>query len=427
MEYIEKFMEMLPESQSSYNAAQAASKRLIDAGFRELSLSDDWCIYPDKGYFTRVFGSTVIAFRTGRHFGYQDIVKIAAAHTDHPCLSIKAGPLMKSGGYRRVNVEVYGGAILNTWLDRPLGIAGIAALRSGDVMRPEMKVVDIRKPLLFIPNLAIHMNRDVNQGVSLNPQTDMAPVISMVEDGLSQEDYLLQLVAQELHVAKEDILDLQLYAYVLEAPVCVGLHQEFLMSPAIDNIASVFACLEGIQSCKNEHNLNMIALFDHEEVGNHTKQGAGSDILRTVIRKIFLSVGRTEENIIESIHDGFFLSLDGAHAVHPAHAEKSDPENKVLLNRGIVIKKAARQSYCTDCESSAVVMQMCREKNIPYQIFYNRSDVAGGGTLGCAATAGLSMRAADIGIPMLAMHSAVETMGTQDLTGLVGLVQTFFE
>lgn len=423
---MEKLKQLLVKSQTAYTAAQAAADILLKAGFRELSLSDDWCIYPEKEYFTRVFGGTIIAFRTGNHFGYQDVIKIAAAHTDHPCLSIKAGPNLNNK-YRRINVEIYGGAILNTWMDRPLGIAGMAALKSSDVLRPEMRVIDIQKPVLFIPNLAIHMNREVNKGVEINPQTEMAPVISMVEEKLSDGDYLLELVAEELGVEKEEILDTQLYAYVLAQPVLVGAKEEFLMAPAIDNIASVSACLEAIIACKNEHNLNMIALFDHEEVGNRTKQGAGSNILQTVIRKIFLSIGRTEENIIESIHDGFLLSLDGAHAVHPAHVEKADPVNEVLLNHGVVIKKAARQSYCTDCESSAVVMQLCKENNIPYQVFYNRSDIPGGSTLGAAAAAGLSMRAADAGIPMLAMHSAVETMGVADQAAMVNLVKAFFK
>lgn len=423
---MEQLKKLLVKSQTAYNAAAAAADILLKAGFRELSLSDDWCIYPEKEYFTRVFGGTVIAFRTGNHFGYQDVIKIATAHTDHPCLSIKTGPNLNNK-YRRMNVEIYGGAILNTWMDRPLGIAGVVALKSPEVLRPEMRVIDIHRPVLFIPNLAIHMNREVNKGVALNPQTDMAPVIAMLEEKLTNEDYLMGLVAEELGVEKEEILDTQLYAYVLAEPVLVGAREEFLMAPGIDNIASVSACLDAIICCKNEHNLNMIALFDHEEVGNNTKQGAGSDILKTVIRKIFLSIGRTEENIIESIHDGFLLSLDGAHALHPAHMDKSDPANEVLLNHGIVIKKAARQSYCTDCESSAVVMQLCKENNIPYQVFYNRSDIPGGSTLGTAAATGLSMRAADIGVPMLAMHSAVETMGVEDQKAMVTLLKTFFE
>lgn len=424
---MEEFKQLLVKSQTAYNAAKAAAEYLLAKGFRELSLSDDWCIYPEKEYFTRVYDGTVIAFRTGNKFGYQDIIKIATAHTDHPCLSIKMGGTMNQNGYRRLNVEVYGGAILNTWLDRPLGIGGIVALKGMDVFSPRMEIIDIHKPILFIPNLAIHMNRDVNKGVAINQQTELAPIIEHIEQDAQREDYLLDIVAKELKIAKDEILDMQLYAYVLAEPVLVGAKEEFLMAPAIDNIASVYACLSGIASCKNEHNLNMIALFDHEEVGNGSKQGAGSDILQTVIRKIFLSLGRTEENIIESIHDGFLLSLDGAHGVHPAYAQKSDPVNEVLLNKGVVIKKAARQSYCTDCESSAIVMQLCQSANIPYQIFYNRSDIPGGSTLGNVASTNLSMRAADVGIPMLAMHSAVETMGVKDEKALEMLVKEFFK
>lgn len=424
---MEGFKQLLVKSQTAYNAAQTASEYLLAKGFRELSLSDDWCIYPEKEYFTRVYGGTVIAFRTGNKFGYQDIIKIATAHTDHPCLSIKLGGTMDQNGYHRLNVEVYGGAILNTWLDRPLGIGGVVALKGADIFNPRMEVVDIRKPILFIPNLAIHMNRDVNKGVALNPQNDLAPIISQVKNEAQKEDYLLNIIAEELKIEKEEIIDMQLYAYVLAEPVLVGARQEFIMAPAIDNIASVYACLSAITSCKNEHNLNMIALFDHEEVGNGSKQGADSDILQTVIRKIFLSLGRTEENIIESIHDGFLLSLDGAHGVHPAYSQKSDPVNEVFLNKGIVIKKAARQSYCTDCESSAVIIQLCKNAGIPYQFFYNRSDIPGGSTLGNAASTNLSMRAADVGVPMLAMHSAIETMGADDLKTLEVLVKEFFK
>ncbi len=426
MDSVQYLCELLPKSQTSAGTAVAAGELLTQAGFREISLSDDWCIYPGKSYFTRAYDGTVVAFRAGKRMGYQDIVKIAAAHTDHPCLAIKNSGVLKNGRYRRINVEVYGGAILNTWLDRPLGIAGSVAVRSDIPLRPAMKYVNIDEPVLFIPNLAIHMNREVNKGVELNRQNDIAPLITIAEDELSNEDYLINLVAERLDVKKEDIIDFELYAYVLEKPVIAGIKKEFIMSPAIDNIASVAACLEGIIECENEHDLNMIALFDNEEIGNRTKNGAASGLLYTIIRKIFLSIGRTEENIIESIHDGFLLSLDAAHAMHPAHMEKADPGEKVYLNNGIVIKKAASRSYATDCEASAVIMELCRKNNIPYQVFYNRSDVAGGSTLGCAASSEISMRCADVGIPMLAMHSAVETMGIKDQQHLSALVKAFF-
>lgn len=426
MKYIDEFMNILPECQTSYNTVECIEKVLLANDFTGLTPGKKWNLKEGKGYYVKLFHSGMVAFKMPEKFSENTSVRIEASHTDHPCLAIKYGKTLKDDKYNRLNVESYGGLILNTWLDRPLGIAGIVACKGDDIMHPYHFPFKIDKPVMCIPNLAIHMNRDVNKGVELSKQVDMAPIISAA--GIqSGEDSVKKLVAETVGVEEEDILDIAAYAYVLEKPVKVGINEEMLMSPAIDNIASVFASTKAIIESDANENVNMIALFDNEEVGNTTKQGAASSNLVNIIKKIYLTKGFNEIDALDGITNGFLLSLDGAHAAHPAHYEKSDPVNKVCLNGGIVIKKAARQSYSTDCEGAAILMELCKTRDIAYQAFYNRSDILGGGTLGSAASTVLSIRSADVGVPMLAMHSAVETMGCYDLEEFVKLCKAFFE
>ena len=352
-------------------------------------------------------------------------VRIAAAHTDFPCLRIKPSCDVVTNRYAQVNIEVYGGAILNTWLDRPLGVAGRVAVRSNDPFTPELKYFASEKNLFTIPNLAIHMNREVNKGVELNKQIDMIPVAGLLAENETCADYFLCFLAKELSVAKEDILDFELTVYCKEQPEYVGLEDDFISSPRLDNLTSCAALVSGILDAERKDGMNLIALFDHEEIGSRSKQGAGSILLHDMLFRILEACGAGECEQ-ELLYQSILLSVDVAHGLHPNQAGKMDITNKPVLGSGFCIKEACSQSYATDCEAIAIIQQICDLKKIPYQKFVNRSDMAGGGTLGSIASALLPVKTVDIGIPLLAMHSARELMGTADQEALTELVKAYF-
>lgn len=422
----EKLLQLLKAGTSAIMVVKEAEQQLKEAGFEELRFSNTWGLTEGGKYYMKHHGTTLLAFTVGQQVESQEGFKIAAAHTDFPCLRIKPNPDVATSGYAQVNVEVYGGAILNTWLDRPLSISGRIAVKSNDVMHPDMHYIDIKRPLMTIPNLAIHMNREVNKGVELNRQTDMLPVVGLLEKELNEKQAFLKFLAKEEGVAVEDILDYELWVYCMQEPVTFGMNEELILSPRLDNLTSVQALLTGIIEGKQKKGINVIALFDHEEIGSKTKQGAGSLLLLNVLEKICDSFGKTTAQTKESIYESFLLSVDVAHGLHPNNAGKMDITNKPVLGGGLCIKEACSQSYATDCEAVAVVEQICQRAGVAYQKFVNRSDIAGGGTLGSIASSIIPIPTVDVGIPLLAMHSAAETMGKKDMESLTGLVREFF-
>lgn len=421
----EKLVQMLKRGTSAVMAVKEAERQLQEAGFAELHFSNIWGLTEGGRYYMKHHDTTLIAFTVEPGAGFQEGFRIAAAHTDFPCLRIKPNPDVATDGYARVNVEVYGGAILNTWLDRPLSVSGRVAVKSEDVLHPDMRYIDMKTPLMTIPNLAIHMNREVNKGVELNRQTDMLPIAGILGEE-KKEHAFLELLAAEADVRPEDILDYELWVYCAQEPVVFGIREEFLLSPRLDNLTSVQALLTGIIEGKQRSGINVIALFDHEEIGSRTKQGAGSMLLVNVLEKICDSLGRTNAQTKASLYESFLLSVDVAHGLHPNQPGKMDLTNRPVLGKGLCIKEASAQSYATDCEAIAIVEQICRKAEVPYQKFVNRSDMPGGGTLGSIASSVLPIRTVDVGIPLLAMHSAVETMGRKDMEALTGLVREYF-
>lgn len=428
---IQEYLRYTKTATCPFGVVKEAEEYLKKAGFYSIKPEDEWNIERGKGYFMNLYGSSFIAFYVGQEFSSDGRLTIAAAHSDQPCFVIKPNAVMESGKYRKLNVEAYGGAILNTWLDRPLGIAGIVAEKGSDAFHPHVRVVDFKRAMLVIPNMAIHFNRDVNKGVELNKQKDMLPLLGMMEayvsDKMEEKDYLLRLLSEETGIKAEDILDYQLYLYNFEDGMTVGVNHDMLLAPRIDNLASVFACVKAVTSGKNESGLNVIAIFDNEEVGSRTKQGAGANLFAGILERIYAALSVERETFLRSVNGGFFLSVDGAHAVHPNQSEKYDPTNPVYLNDGIVLKRAANQAYATDAVAAGIIKEICGKNNIAYQEFVNKSDSAGGSTLGAIASTLLPMRMADVGVPMLAMHSSMETMGTKDLEALVRLVTSLFE
>ena len=424
--YNERLMELTNCAVSPFHAVAYVEKQLKQAGFQELKIQDNWQVSLGGSYYINHHGTTMIAFTVGKNFKPNDGFRIEASHTEFPCFRVKINPEMTEEKYEKLNVESYGGLMLNTWMDRPLSIAGRVALRSEDLFQPKMQLVDFKKPVAIIPNLAIHMNRDVNKGVELNKQTDTIPVVGMWGEEAEKKDFFIKFLAKKMGVKPEDIVNFDLNLYNTEKACYVGMEEEFISAPRLDNMTSVHAVMEALLENKREAGINVGAFFDHEEIGSKTKQGAGSMLLNHVMEKLYLSLGCSELDYKSSIGNSMLLAVDVGHGYHPNQNQKHDPVNKGGLNQGINIKQAASQSYATDSEGIAIVTQICDKYQIPYTQFTNRSDATSGSTLGSIASAMLPVLTVDVGVPLVAMHSARELMGSEDQFSLVCLMKTFF-
>ena len=417
---IEALLSFIQHSPSPAHTVAAAAARLCGAGFAELSLAEDWQLAAGGRYFVSVYGTTLLAFTVGD----AGPLRMAAAHTDFPCFRLKPAAGLTRAGYGVLNVEPYGGLILRSWLDRPLGLAGRVVLRGADAFHPRAELVDFARPLVTIPSLAIHMDRKVNEEGGLNAQTDMLPLAALLGD-MGKDDWWQAALAAALGVTQEEILSYELSTYPFEAGCALGLADELLSSPRLDNLTSVWACLEGLLGASAGSvpaGVRLVALFDNEEVGSRTKQGAGALVLAEALRRIYEKSGG-EAARAQALADGFLLSVDVAHGLHPAHEEKSDPAVRPVLGGGVVIKQAASQAYAGDAEAVAIVRELARLQAIPVQDFVNRSDSRGGSTLGSIASALVPVRTMDVGVPILAMHSARETMAAADEAALISLVR----
>lgn len=419
-------MNFLDKSVSPYHAVEECKKQLEESGFEELRLEERWEIKAGGKYYVSPYPSMAIAITVGDLKAGETVLRIGMAHTDQPMMKIKPNAEMTQKKYMKLNAEKYGGLILNTWLDRPLGISGKVVLKSQQVFKPEVRFFDSKRPVLVIPNLAIHMNRDVNQGVALNPQTHMLPLFGLAGEEMD-EHYFTQYIAKELGVKAEDILDYDLFAYNYEKSQKVGVEEELLLAPRIDNLASVYALLEGIKCSEPKNNIHIAGFFDHEEVGSRSKQGADSSLLSMVIERIMEASHLDRQAFMQAIAGGFMLSVDGAHALHPNYAEKNDPTTMTLLGDGVVIKQSGTQRYLSDSEATGILMQLCEKNKIPFQKQINRSDVMGGQTLGPIANAYLPMMGEDLGICMLAMHSSMETASCADCEALVAFAKAYYQ
>ncbi|MBS6560118.1 MAG: M18 family aminopeptidase [Clostridiales bacterium] len=423
---MEQLMNFLDKSVSPYHAVEECKKQLEESGFEELRLEERWEIKAGGKYFVSPYPSMAIAITVGDLKAGETVLRIGMAHTDQPMMKIKPNAEMTQKKYMKLNAEKYGGLILNTWLDRPLGISGKVVLKSEQVFKPEVRFFDSKRPVLVIPNLAIHMNRDVNQGVALNPQTHMLPLFGLAGEEMD-EHYFTQYIAKELGVKAEDILDYDLFAYNYEKSQKVGVQEELLLAPRIDNLASVYALLEGIKCSAPKNNIHIAGFFDHEEVGSRSKQGADSSLLSMVIERIMEASHLDRQAFMQAVAGGFMLSVDGAHALHPNYAEKNDPTTMTLLGDGVVIKQSGTQRYLSDSEATGILMQLCEKNKIPFQKQINRSDVMGGQTLGPIANAYLPMMGEDLGICMLAMHSSMETASCADCEALVAFAKAYYQ
>ena len=365
---------MLKEGVSPFLCVKAVKERLEDNGFELLEYGKEWNLKKGGKYMMDHHGTTLFAFTVGEKFKNGSMLRMAAAHTDYPCLSIKPNADFQTDAYAQVNVEVYGGPILNTWFDRPLGVAGRVVVRSEDVFAPKTILYRSEKPLLIVPNLAIHMNREVNKGVEINNQTDLMPIADCLPKEMKTTDYFLEFLAKELQVEKKDILDFELNTFCMEEPCYVGVEDSMISAPRLDNQTSVSALVSALVDGERKDGINLIALFDNEEIGNAGKQGAGSILLHDMLIRIYRNLGADEEQTDAALYGAMLLSVDVAHGLHPNKVGKMDITNHPTLGNGFCIKEACSQSYATDAQAIGILCQICDKKNIPYQRFVNRSD-----------------------------------------------------
>ena len=421
---IKSLLSFIKTSPSPYHTVLSSKAILEKSGFTELKEEKDWKLKPNGKYFVTVFDSCLLAFRTGKK-GTRGL-KLAAAHTDFPSFRLKPAPEVRTHGYGTLNIEGYGGMIVSTWMDRPLSLAGKIVTRTEDPFQPKTHFVDFGRPLLTMASLAIHMNREVNDGYKWIKQKDILPLAALIGEDEKESAFFEKFLAKELGCCEKDILSFDLSAYPTEDGCTFGLHDDFVSSPRLDNLTSCKACLEGIVNGKAEEGVALIGLFDNEEVGSTTKQGANSLVLHNTLHRIYKTLDLTEEALFEDMAKGFMLSIDVAHAFHPNYVDKCDITNRPVLGRGLALKQACSQSYAGDAEAVAVIKGLCDRKNIPYQLYVNRSDIKGGSTLGSMASAITPIRTMDLGVALLAMHSARETMGASDQKALEDLVTEFF-
>jgi len=393
----------------------SATKILTSCGYKELFEDGKWELTKEGKYFITKNSSAVIAFEVGKGELEEDGFRIIGAHTDSPCFRIKPLPeIVSEGVYLKLNTEVYGGPILNTWLDRPLAIAGRITLKGNNLMKPITKLVNINRPILIIPNLAIHMNRNMNTGIALNEQKDLLPVVGLINDNLQKDNFMLKLISQELKVNIGEILDFDLFLYEFEKGSLIGINNEFISCSRLDDLAMVHAGIIAMTKVGSSKATKVMVCFDNEEVGSSTKQGAGSPMLAQLLERITISMTLDREAYFRTLSNSFLISADLAHALHPNTPEKADPINRPIINKGPVIKISARQSYTSDSFSVGVYESICKKAGVPVQKFVNRSDERGGSTIGPISSQHLDINAVDIGSPIIAMHSIRELAGVED-------------
>lgn len=413
---MQTLLRFLQNGKTQFHVA-ALAKEFLDAhNFTQVSDRENLAELAAGRYYLAPFSSIVIPFVKG---GQSTQVRIACAHTDFPMLKVKPNPELKKQGYLQINVEPYGGLIKETWFDRPLGLAGKVICKSDSIFHPEIKLFDSEKPVAIIPNLAPHLKRGSKEG-ELDVQKELIPIVDMIPPSNEDSHFLLSYVANKLNVRTDDILDFDLYLYICDAPTTVGINDAFVTSPRIDNISSVCAILEGLADTEPSDTLCIGALFDNEEIGSRSKQGADSELLADIVKRL------TAGSHLSLIEDGFYLSVDVAHATHPNYSEKSDITNTVVLGKGTVLKSSASQRYVCDSEAGACIIDLCNINGIALQRTVNRSGMPGGQTLGPIVSSYLPMRACDIGIPILAMHSASELMHKDDYSALSNLLKQFY-
>lgn len=416
----EKLLDFIHRSPSPFHAVENIANELKAAGYTELFENESFDVKPGGRYFVRRNLSSVIALRLPEN-PFRGFM-IMAAHSDSPSFKVKEKPGVKAAGiYAQLNIEKYGGMICSSWMDRPLSAAGRVVVRENGKLFT--KLVNIDKDLLIIPNVAIHMDRGVNEGKNYNANVDMLPLMGSVDCA----DDFEKIVARWAGVEVENIVSTDLFLY----PHCKGrvwgANDEYISSPRLDDLQCAYACLQGLLQSRGSEAASVLAVFDNEEVGSGTKQGADSGFLEDVLYRVCEAMGMTSSQYRAALADSFMVSADNAHAVHPNHPEYADRNDRPEMNKGIVIKFNANQKYTTDAVSAAVFSEICARAGVPTQRLSNRADIQGGSTLGNISSSHVAVNSVDVGLPQLAMHSAYETAGAKDTEYFVCAAKEFYD
>lgn len=420
-------IDFLYKSPTAHHSVKTIRERLELNGFNEVKESDKWNLQKEGKYYVIKNDSALIAFTIGNGDIEEAGFKLIGAHTDSPGFRIKANPEMVSEGtYLKLNTEVYGGPILYTWFDRPLGIAGKVTIKGSSPLKPEVKLVNINKPLLIIPSLAIHMNRSVNEGLNINKQKDTLPLLSLINEKFEKDGYLLKILAEELKVDTSDILGFDLGLYEIEKGAIIGLNEEFISAGRLDDMWMVYAGIQALIESKPNKSTKVMVCMDNEEIGSLTAQGANSALLLNILERITLALGKDREGLHRALANSLMISADLAHAVHPNLEEKHDPTNRPVLGKGPVLKTAASGSYSTDSYNAAIFEGLCNSAEVPYQKFFNRSDVRGGTTIGPITSSLLTIPVMDMGAPLLSIHSIRELAAVKDNVYTIKLFTQFY-
>lgn len=421
LEISKELLSFIDDSKSMFHAIDTIKKYLERENFIFLPENSKWEIKKGGKYFTTRNNSSVIAFKVGEilddyHF------QITASHSDSPTYKVKAVPELEGPGeHLRLNTEGYGGMIDSSWFDRPLSLAGRVLVREdGKIVN---KLFSIDKDILMIPNVAIHLNREVNSGYAYNKQIDLMPLFSAGE--LKKGDYD-EMIAKEIGVKVEDVIAKDLFLVNRQRQTIWGYKDEFVSTPKLDDLQCAFSSLKAFLEAENKHTINVCVVFDNEEVGSNTKQGAMSTFMKDVLLRLNSALGFDLDSYHCAVAKSFLVSCDNAHALHPNHPELYDQTNRTYMNKGIVIKESANQKYTTDAFSRAVFIEICKKAEVPVQFFANRSDKVGGSTLGNLSNIQVSLHALDIGIAQLAMHSSYETCGVKDTAYMINALKEFY-
>lgn len=413
-----ELLDFIKNSPTSFHAAEKMKRRFEEAGFCELKEVEHWDLKSGGKYFVIRNHSAFIGFSIPE----ADVWKfhIMASHSDSPSFKIKENPeIVTESGYLKLNIEKYGGMLCAPWFDRPLSVAGRIVVREGGKLLEKLVCID--RDLLVIPSVAIHMNREANEGMAYNVQKDMLPLL-----GCGEKGSFMRLIADQAKVDPENILGHDLFLYNRTPGVIWGAEDEFISCSRLDDLQCAYASMEGFLQAERKDTVAVHCVLDNEEVGSTTRQGAASTFLKDTLWRINAGLGRSYEQYLMTLARSFMISADNGHSVHPNHPEKSDPVNRPVMNKGIVIKFNANQKYCTDAVSGAVFKEICRRADVPYQVFVNRSDVAGGSTLGNISNTQVAVSTVDVGLAQLGMHSPYETGGCRDTEYLIRAVRGFF-
>ena len=427
-QFAKNLVDFIYESPTAFHAIETSEELLKVNGFKKLEATEKWNIEKGGKYYTTKNSSAIVAFTVNTDDLTKDGFRMIGSHSDSPSFRVKPNPEMEvEKTYLKLNTECYGGPILNTWLDRPLAIAGRVILKGDNILKPVETLVNINRPVCIIPNLAIHMNRSINEGVALNKQKDMLPFVGLLNETLEKDNFLLNTVANELGRKSEEILDFDLFLYEYEKGSLIGVNEELISSGRLDNLAMSHASLHALINAEAKSGVNMTVVFDNEEVGSSTKQGADSNMLINILERISLCLGQDREDFLRSLYSSFMISADLAHAVHPNVTEKHDPTNRPVMGRGPVIKINANQAYTSDSYSISKYKTICKEAGVNYQEFVNRSDERGGSTIGPISSTHIDIPSVDVGSPILAMHSIRELGCVEDHMDIYKTFKKFYE